>query len=76
MASLLIGRKYRDEMRPRSGLLRGREFTMKDLYSFDESLEAASLTYDDMQGAYHRIFTRIGVPFAVVRFGLWHQMSP
>jgi len=60
-----IGRKYRDEMRPRSGLLRGREFTMKDLYTFDESLETASITYDDVQGAYHRIFTRIGVPFAV-----------
>jgi prolyl-tRNA synthetase len=64
------GRKYRDEMRPRSGLLRGREFTMKDLYTFDESLETASITYDDVQGAYHRIFTRIGVPFAVVSVNL------
>ncbi|KAG2181151.1 hypothetical protein INT43_008733 [Umbelopsis isabellina] len=60
-----IGRKYRDEMRPRSGLLRGREFTMKDLYTFDESIETASVTYDEVQGAYQRIFERIGVPFAV-----------
>ncbi|KAM3584421.1 hypothetical protein VKS41_003236 [Umbelopsis sp. WA50703] len=60
-----IGRKYRDEMRPRSGLLRGREFTMKDLYTFDESIETASATYDEVQGAYQRIFKRIGVPFAV-----------
>ncbi|KAI8579919.1 hypothetical protein K450DRAFT_239730 [Umbelopsis ramanniana AG] len=60
-----IGRKYRDEMRPRSGLLRGREFMMKDLYTFDESLETASVAYDDVQGAYNKIFRRIGVPFAV-----------
>lgn len=53
-------------MRPRSGLLRGREFTMKDLYTFDESIETASVTYDEVQGAYQRIFERIGVPFAVV----------
>lgn len=64
-------------MRPRSGLLRGREFMMKDLYTFDENLETASIAYDDVQGAYNRIFRRIGVPFAVVSiFSLSrHSMS-
>lgn len=62
----MLGRKYRDEMRPRSGLLRGREFMMKDMYTFDENLETASIAYDDVQGAYDRIFSRMGVPFAVV----------
>ncbi|KAL4209769.1 hypothetical protein CU097_013372 [Rhizopus azygosporus] len=60
-----IGRKYRDELRPRAGLLRGREFIMKDLYSFDDSVEAAFETYEQVREAYKRIFTRIGVPFVV-----------
>ncbi|RUS22921.1 hypothetical protein BC937DRAFT_94918, partial [Endogone sp. FLAS-F59071] len=60
-----IGRKYRDEMRPRSGLLRGREFVMKDLYTFDATEEEAASTYEDVRRAYTRIFKRIGVPFAV-----------
>ncbi|CDS08335.1 hypothetical protein LRAMOSA02283 [Lichtheimia ramosa] len=60
-----IGRKYRDEFRPRAGLLRGREFVMKDLYTFDESVEAAYHSYDLVANAYQRIFHRIGVPFVV-----------
>ncbi|KAL2919523.1 hypothetical protein HK105_201170 [Polyrhizophydium stewartii] len=60
-----IGRKYRDELRPRSGLLRAREFIMKDMYSFDVSEDAALDTYEQVQGAYVRILKRIGAPFAV-----------
>ncbi|KAI8393414.1 uncharacterized protein BYT42DRAFT_524445 [Radiomyces spectabilis] len=60
-----IGRKYRDELRPRAGLLRGREFIMKDLYSFDVSVEDAYATYDQLAGAYRKIFDRVGVPFLV-----------
>ncbi|KAJ1330325.1 proline-tRNA ligase [Batrachochytrium salamandrivorans] len=60
-----IGRKYRDELRPRSGLLRAREFIMKDMYSFDSSEEAALDTYTLVQSAYHRILSRIGIPFVV-----------
>ncbi|KAI9319853.1 hypothetical protein BX666DRAFT_1852745 [Dichotomocladium elegans] len=60
-----IGRKYRDEFRPRAGLLRGREFVMKDLYTFDESVDAAYASYDLVARAYRNIFERIGVPFVV-----------
>lgn len=65
-----IGRKYRDEFRPRAGLLRGREFVMKDLYTFDESVEAAYHSYDLVADAYQKIFHRIGVPFVVVCMSL------
>ncbi|KAI9104109.1 prolyl-tRNA synthetase [Phlyctochytrium arcticum] len=58
-----IGRKYRDEARPRSGLLRAREFIMKDLYTFDTSEAEARKTYEEVRAAYDRIFTQIGVPF-------------
>jgi hypothetical protein len=54
-------------LRPRAGLLRGREFIMKDLYSFDNNVETAFETYEQVREAYKRIFTRIGVPFVVVR---------
>ncbi|KAI8059858.1 hypothetical protein BC940DRAFT_264558 [Gongronella butleri] len=60
-----IGRKYRDELRPRAGLLRGREFIMKDLYSFDKSMEDAFSTYDQVAGAYAKIFDRVGIPYLV-----------
>ncbi|PNS19740.1 proline-tRNA ligase [Sphaceloma murrayae] len=58
-----ISRKYRDEQRPRQGLLRGREFLMKDLYTFDESVDASARTYDEVRTAYHQIFTALRVPF-------------
>lgn len=61
-----IGRKYRDEARPRGGLLRCREFLMKDLYTFDSSHELAQKTYDEAKAAYRRIFDRIGLPYAIV----------
>ncbi|KAN0015614.1 hypothetical protein ACTFIU_008353 [Dictyostelium citrinum] len=61
-----IGEKYRDEVRPRFGLLRGREFTMKDMYSFDTSKEAAEVTYYQVKQAYHNILERLELPYACV----------
>ncbi|KAF2222870.1 hypothetical protein BDZ85DRAFT_262592 [Elsinoe ampelina] len=58
-----ISRKYRDEQRPRQGLLRGREFLMKDLYTFDASEEASRTTYEEVRSAYERIFKQLTVPF-------------
>lgn len=57
-----IGRKYRDEARPRHGLLRSREFTMKDLYSFHATREDALEAYEQMRAAYERVFARVGLP--------------
>lgn len=53
--------KFRDEIRPRFGLLRGREFFMKDAYSFDLNREAAEVTYDKMFAAYIKIFKTLGL---------------
>lgn len=61
-----IQMKYRDEPRPRAGLLRCREFLMKDAYSFDVSVEAARASYEIMEAAYHRIFGRLGLEYRVV----------
>lgn len=61
-----IQNKYRDERRPRFGLMRSREFIMKDLYSFDRDEEGLSLSYDKMYDAYVRIFTRCGLHFRPV----------
>jgi prolyl-tRNA synthetase len=61
-----IQTKFRDEYRPRFGLLRVREFLMKDAYSFHANLESLNKIYDDFYGAYQRIFTRCGIPFVVV----------
>ncbi len=58
--------KYRDEPRPRGGLLRCREFIMKDAYSFDVSEEAALRSYEQMRETYHRIFQRLGLQYRVV----------
>ncbi|KAG0719664.1 putative proline--tRNA ligase, mitochondrial [Chionoecetes opilio] len=58
-----IGSKFRDEMKPRFGLIRSREFVMKDLYTFDGSEEAARDTYEEIGGAYNRIFQRLGIPY-------------
>jgi prolyl-tRNA synthetase len=58
--------KFRDEIRPRFGLMRGREFIMKDAYSFDVDSEAADLSYDKMYQAYRRIFERCGLNFRAV----------
>jgi len=61
-----IQTKFRDERRPRFGLMRGREFLMKDAYSFDRDAEAAQASYDAMFHAYHRIFTRLGLRYRAV----------
>ena len=61
-----IQTKFRDERRPRFGVMRGREFTMKDAYSFDRDLAAAGKSYDQMFAAYTRIFERMGLTFRAV----------
>lgn len=61
-----IQTKFRDEERPKSGVLRTREFVMKDAYSFHTSLEDLDKTYQKMYQAYHRIFKRCGVPVVAV----------
>jgi prolyl-tRNA synthetase len=61
-----IQTKFRDERRPRFGIMRGREFTMKDAYSFDRDVEAAGKSYDRMFAAYVRIFERMGLTFRAV----------
>lgn len=59
--------KYRDEARPRAGLLRGREFTMKDAYSFDVTDEGLAESYQAQRDAYERIFTRLGLDYVIVQ---------
>ncbi len=61
-----IQNKYRDERRPRFGLMRGREFIMKDLYSFDRDEAGAQESYRKMYDAYTRVFTRCGLTFRPV----------
>lgn len=62
-----IQTKYRDEERPRAGILRGREFVMKDSYSFDMDDEGLEASYQAHRGAYQRIFDRLGVSYAICR---------
>jgi prolyl-tRNA synthetase len=61
-----IQTKFRDERRPRFGLMRGREFTMKDAYSFDRDIEGLKKSYQAMVEAYTRIFDRFGLNFRAV----------
>src|ERR1700712_2137409 len=61
-----IQTKFRDEIRPRFGVMRGREFIMKDAYSFDRDKAGLQVTYQKMYDAYVRIFTRIGLEFRAV----------
>lgn len=61
-----IQTKFRDEVRPRFGVMRGREFMMKDAYSFHIDRESLQKTYDDMYDAYSKIFTRLGLEFRAV----------
>ncbi|GHA25825.1 proline--tRNA ligase [Oceanisphaera arctica] len=61
-----IQTKFRDEVRPRFGVMRSREFIMKDAYSFHTSLQSLEQTYDDMYQAYSRIFERMGLDFRAV----------
>ncbi len=62
-----INWKYRDELRPRFGVLRAREFLMKDAYSFDRDLEGLQQSYEAMYAAYAKIFTRCGLTFRSVK---------
>ncbi|MEO8528132.1 MAG: proline--tRNA ligase [Pseudolysinimonas sp.] len=59
--------KYRDEARPRAGLLRGREFSMKDAYSFDYTDAGLEVSYQAQRDAYERIFTRLGLDYVIVQ---------
>ena len=59
--------KYRDEARPRAGLLRGREFSMKDAYSFDYTDEGLEKSYQAQRDAYERIFQRLGLEYVIVQ---------
>ncbi len=61
-----IQTKYRDEARPRFGLMRSREFIMKDAYSFDRDFAGLDQSYDNMYRAYEKIFTRCGLTFRAV----------
>lgn len=61
-----IQTKFRDERRPRFGVMRGREFTMKDAYSFDRDREGALISYQKMFDAYQRIFNRLGLTYRAV----------
>lgn len=62
-----ISTKFRDEMKPRFGLMRAKEFLMKDLYTFDVGLAEARQTYEVVNEAYRRLFEAVGVPFVKVR---------
>ena len=62
-----INTKYRDEIRPRYGVMRGREFTMKDAYSFHANQECLDATYDEFAKAYRNIFKRLGLTVIPVR---------
>lgn len=61
-----IQTKYRDEARPRFGLMRGREFIMKDSYSFDKDEDGLNVAYDTMYDTYSKIFTRLGLDYRAV----------
>jgi prolyl-tRNA synthetase len=67
LAIYQIQTKYRDEARPRAGLLRGREFTMKDSYSFDIDDEGLDASYERHRNAYIRIFDRLGFDYVIVK---------
>jgi prolyl-tRNA synthetase len=62
-----IQTKFRDEIRPRFGVMRAREFLMKDAYSFHTSFESLEKTYQDMHQAYSNVFTRLGLKFRAVK---------
>ncbi|WP_258726685.1 proline--tRNA ligase [Cellulomonas sp. NS3] len=66
LALFQVQTKYRDEARPRAGLIRGREFIMKDAYSFDVDDEGLAESYQRQRDAYERIFTRLGLEYVIV----------
>src|SRR5215210_1485718 len=66
LALYQVQTKYRDEARPRAGLIRGREFVMKDAYSFDVDDDGLAASYAAQRGAYQRIFDRLGLEYVAV----------
>jgi len=66
LALYQVQTKYRDEARPRAGLIRGREFVMKDAYSFDVDDAGLAASYEAQRGAYQRIFDRLGLEYVIV----------
>lgn len=66
-----INNKFRDEQLPRHGLLRAREFIMKDMYTFDKDKESAMQTYEQVNQIYVELFTGLGVPFAKGEYREW-----
>ena len=71
-----IQTKFRDERRPRFGIMRGREFSMKDAYSFDRDVEGLKKSYQIMFDAYTKIFQRMGLKFRAVTCLLYTSPSP
>jgi len=65
-----VGTKFRDETRPKLGIIRSKEFLMKDLYSFDRDQTSATITYNKVCQAYEKIFKHIGVKFIKGREGI------
>lgn len=63
-----IGTKFRDEIRPKLGIIRSKEFLMKDLYSFDRDQTSANVTYNRVCQAYEKIFDNIGVKYIKGKF--------
>ncbi len=62
-----IGKKFRDESRPKYGLIRVREFQMKDAYSFDKDFDGLDISYNNMFNAYKKIFARLGINYRIVK---------
>lgn len=71
-----IGSKFRDEIRPKLGIIRSKEFLMKDLYSFDRDQASAAVTYDLVGAAYEKIFKRIGVTYLRGRINFIKVLKP
>ena len=71
-----IQTKYRDEERPRAGILRGREFVMKDAYSFDLDDDGLKASYQAHREAYQRLFERLGVKYVIVAVSYTHLTLP
>lgn len=69
-----IGPKFRDELKSRFGLMRAKEFLMKDMYTFDVSQQTAEESYATVSEAYQRFFSQLEVPF--VKGGSWNQPNP
>lgn len=70
-----ISSKFRDEIKPRFGIIRSKEFLMKDLYTFDISPEKAEETYELVNKAYENLFKKIGVPFIRGKFFKCYENS-